>query len=109
MPAADLLLTTVLLGVAAVWTWAFVRNVDRGTLPEDCWPLVPLDQATCTIADEPDPASRATENLYVVAVGSKQFWACATSGCRRVHRTRQGAEFCSLMEFDYPSYTRPRS
>ncbi len=104
MPVFDPLLTGVLLLGVAAWTWFFVRDIDKvASSPlDDCWPLVPLDPLTCTISDEP-PADRATANLYVVAIQGQEFWACCTTDCHRVHRTYQGAAFCSLMEFDAPA------
>ncbi len=113
MPTFDLLLTGVLLLAAAAYTWFMVRDIDRAIAPLDDGSPLAFDPLACNITGDPpinpDLADQAHENLFILIPLWRKppregsTWSCCRADCRRVHRTRQGAEFCSLMEFDTPS------
>ncbi len=72
---------------------------------DDCWPLITLHPPSCTITDarpaDPERADRDTECLVILnPMTTVRRWACGRADCSRIHRTPQGAEFCSLTQFD---------
>ncbi len=122
----DYALTLTLLGTAAfaLWIASWVPRLPPEPEEGDCSPLVPLGHKpthwpstaplgySLTTFDpvEPEPSDLETLRLMLIRAARDPSrvtvtWLCRTAGCHRVHRTRQGAEFCSMMES--LSYTRP--
>ncbi len=117
MTGADYALTAVLQGLAVAVLVIAARTPRLPPEQEPCSPMVPLDPFACEVtaheAVDPLLVDVATQNLYVLVrnqrrpVHGEVTWLCWTAGCRQVHRTRQGAEFCSMMQLYAESYTRP--